>query len=183
MDRFAHELEAVGAKVRRATRREAVHAALREEIRFLNARRIVTWARSEFAGLGVGFLWDELGARAVGDSGLDQEDSLRGALLEAEVGVTTVQAAVAATGSLVVSAAPGRPRAVSLLPTVHLALVKKSQIVPVMGAAFSHVAGGRGLPSAIHFISGPSRTSDIENDLTIGVHGPAMVIVVIWEGS
>jgi L-lactate dehydrogenase complex protein LldG len=84
------------------------------------------------------------------------------------------------TGSLVLSASTTRPRQVSLLPTVHLALVREDQLVDRMGEALSSYASGA-MPSAVHFVTGPSRTSDIENDLSIGVHGPAAVSVILWR--
>jgi L-lactate dehydrogenase complex protein LldG len=178
---FESELTNIGGRVRRA--RDVAHASqvLRSELDEWKPSSIVTWARSEFAGWNLGWLWDEAGARAYGDRGLDSEDELRRTVFGADVGVTTCEFAVAATGSVVVSAAPTRPRAVSLVATMHVALVRRSQIVPRMGMALGGYAGRPDLPSAIHFITGPSRTSDIENDLTIGVHGPAALLAIVVE--
>jgi hypothetical protein len=78
-------------------------------------------------------------------------------------------------GSLLVTAAPTRPRALSLLSSVHIALLFATQIRPTLGAAFALLEARDELPSGAHVITGPSRTSDIENDLTIGVHGPSAV--------
>jgi L-lactate dehydrogenase complex protein LldG len=182
VSQFEEELTAIGGRVRRA--RDAAHAseALRAELDEWKPRAIVTWARSEFADWGISWLWNEREARAFGDPGLADEAALRAAVFGADIGVTTVEAAVAATGSLVLSAAPTRPRSVSLVPTVHVALVKRSQIVPRMGVALA-TRDPRQMPSAVHFVSGPSRTSDIENDLTIGVHGPAALVAIVVEGA
>src|SRR5262249_47816330 len=128
-------------------------------------------------------LWSELGCTAWDPESRSAESAalFRRAALEADVGVTTVDFAIANTGSLVVSADRARPRGVSLLPTMHLALVRSSQLVARMGAVFaSYTSRPGGPPSAVHFITGPSRTSDIENDLTIGVHGPAAVSAILW---
>jgi L-lactate dehydrogenase complex protein LldG len=106
----------------------------------------------------------------------------RARAFKAHVGITTVDHAVVNTGTLALSAGPGRPRSVSLLPSVHLALVRESQLVDRIGIAFESYRGsGRAPSSAVYFITGPSRTSDIENDLTIGVHGPAAVSVILWR--
>jgi L-lactate utilization protein LutC len=154
---------------------------LRDEIAQFRAKRVITSARSEFSHFDFAWLWQEAGALAVLDPFLCTEAEQRSALMTAEIGVTTVDCAIADTGSLVVSAAKTRPRSLSLLPTVHIALLFASQIRPSLGAAFEALAGAPGLPSAAHVITGPSRTSDIENDLTIGVHGPSAVTAIIVE--
>jgi L-lactate dehydrogenase complex protein LldG len=180
--RFKTELEAVGGVVRIADDLPAAHAALSEELERWDAKRVVSWARSEFSAWQLDWLWGEGRALAWLDPPLDSEAALRAALLECEVGITTVDHAVFGTGTLVLSASRPRPRSLSLLPTVHLALVRQSQFVSRMGEALGpYRTGGALLPSAIHFITGPSRTSDIENDLTIGVHGPAAVSVIVWR--
>jgi L-lactate dehydrogenase complex protein LldG len=183
VERFAAELTRVGGVVVRSTGTTALSAALRRTLDELSAVRIVTWERAAFAGFDLDWLWDEAGALAVGDPTFDDETSSKRLLLAADLGVTTVDAAVAETGSLVVSAAPGRPRAMSLLPRVHLAIVPARSIVPSMDHALACYGAAESLPSAIHFITGPSRTSDIENDLTIGVHGPAAVFALVLEDT
>lgn len=179
--RFQSELERVGGEVHIADDLDDARAALAAEIERWDASRVLSWARSEFSDWRVDWLWDERGVLAWGEPPIDDEDALRRALLEAQIGITTVDYAIHTTGSLVLSAAPARPRAMSLLPTVHIALVRESQLRPTMGDALS--AFSAGLPSALYFVTGPSRTSDIENDLTIGVHGPAAVCVILWRDA
>jgi len=95
--------------------------------------------------------------------------------------------AVANTGTLALATTAQRARSVSLLPTVHIALVRESQFVDRMGEALEGIARQTGpppaTPSSVHFISGPSRSADIENDLSIGVHGPAALYVIALRGS
>lgn len=183
-ERFAFELTRVGGEVLFARDLHGLHARLRGVLERWQAERVIGWARAELAGFDLDWLWELPEARAFGDPGLASEAELRRALLGADVGVTGVDFAVANSGTLVLSAAPGRPRGVSLLPTLHVALVRQSQLVPRMGEALSgYDASKAGLPSAVHFITGPSRTSDIENDLTIGVHGPASVIALMLLGA
>jgi L-lactate dehydrogenase complex protein LldG len=181
--RFQKELEQVGGKVATASSLAGVHELLRNELAFWKAQRIVSWAVDEFVGWDIDNLFLESACasfRPSTERALDLQ--FRTAALEADVGITTVDYAVVNTGTLVVSARPGRPRSVSLLPTIHLALVRETQLVDRLGLAFSGFrARGPALPSAIHFITGPSRTSDIENDLSIGVHGPAVVSVILWR--
>jgi L-lactate dehydrogenase complex protein LldG len=178
---FSQELTAVGGGVRIVRNVLEASLALRHEIEHFQATRLVTSARSEFARFDLAWLWRELGARAALDPGMRTEAEQRNAFITAEIGVTTVDCAIANTGSLLVSAAPERPRSLSLLPTVHVALLFASQIQPHLGAAFEFLTRADRLPSAAHVITGPSRTSDIENDLTIGVHGPSAVTAIVVE--
>jgi len=176
--RFQFELERVGGKVTLASSLAEVHLSLRAELAFWSAERLVSWAASEFAGWDLEPLLREAGCICYAP---EQTDFRRRAF-KAHVGITTVDHAVVNTGTLALSAGPGRPRSVSLLPSVHLALVRESQLVDRIGLPLEAYGGaGTTPPSAVHFITGPSRTSDIENDLTIGVHGPAAVSVIMWR--
>lgn len=174
--RFAHELRQVGGEVVLARSMDEVRAALAVELQA--AERVVSWAHAELAGFDLAGVWRDFAPRLFEPASAD----FRRVLLLADVGVTGVDSAIAETGSLVLSAGPGRPRGVSLLPRLHVALVRESQLVARMGLAFPGYP--QRLPSAVHFITGPSRTSDIENDLSIGVHGPARVLaIVLLEAS
>jgi L-lactate dehydrogenase complex protein LldG len=104
----------------------------------------------------------------------------RAAAAGADAGITGVQAAIAATGSLVLESGPGRPRAASLLPPRHIALVGRSQILRSVEA---WVGSGPALEKAANttFITGPSRSADIEMIVTLGVHGPGEVYVVLVD--
>jgi L-lactate dehydrogenase complex protein LldG len=97
----------------------------------------------------------------------------------AALGVTGCHAAIAETGSLVVLSGPGTPRAASLLPPVHLCLVRRVDLFATMGEFFRERAGDIASSSCCTFITGPSRTADIELTLTLGVHGPGRVMVVV----
>jgi L-lactate dehydrogenase complex protein LldG len=97
----------------------------------------------------------------------------------AEIGVTGCDAAVAETGSLVMLSGPGKPRAASLLPPVHVCVVRMDDLGPSMGDLFAGRARDIADSACCTFITGPSRTADIELTLTLGVHGPGKVIVVV----
>jgi L-lactate dehydrogenase complex protein LldG len=181
-ERFKCELEAVGGRAAIARSHDEVRSIVRAELSHFGARRLVSWAKDEFTEWDLAWLWEQAECLAWDGSGASEEPEarFRRAALDADIGVTTADFAIANTGTLVVSASPQRPRSVSLLPTIHLALVRADRMVARMGsvlAAYATREGGP--PSAVHFITGPSRTSDIENDLTIGVHGPAVVSVVV----
>ena len=98
---------------------------------------------------------------------------------QAEIGVTGCEAGLAETGSLVVLSGPGRSRAVSLLPPTHLAVVRTADLLFSMGDFFRARSERLAQAAGCVVITGPSRTADIELTLTLGVHGPGRVIVVI----
>jgi len=102
-----------------------------------------------------------------------------------DVGLTTAQAAIAETGTLVLESDRERHRLVSLLPPVHVAFIDAANICATLGEALRAVVrkGPMGMSRAITFITGPSRTADIELTLTIGVHGPKELYVIVTEGS
>jgi L-lactate dehydrogenase complex protein LldG len=108
-------------------------------------------------------------------------DNDRDTLMTADVGITVAAAAIADTGTLVLCASPGDHRLDSLAPPIHVALVRAATLVPDLDAVFAQLTAGGGFErhSAITFVRGPSRTADIELQLTIGVHGPGKVYVVV----
>ena len=79
------------------------------------------------------------------------------------------------------AAAPEEPRARSLLPEVHVTLLREDLILPGLAELFA--ALGDELPSALAIVTGPSRSADIEQKLAIGVHGPGEVHVVIVRAT
>jgi L-lactate utilization protein LutC len=95
------------------------------------------------------------------------------------VGSTTSLAlyALADPGSVVLAASPEEPRARSLLPDVHVTVVPEDRILPGLPELLATVGGS--LPSSLVIVTGPSRSADIEQTLTIGVHGPREEHVVI----
>jgi L-lactate dehydrogenase complex protein LldG len=96
-----------------------------------------------------------------------------------DVGITTAQAAIAETGTLVLDSAREHHRLVSLVPPVHIAIVDAATIYATLGETLSMLQNGEELSPAVTFITGPSRTADIELTLTIGVHGPQELYVII----
>jgi len=104
-------------------------------------------------------------------------------LFQFDVGITSAQAAIAETGTLVLEQARERNRLVSLLPPVHIAIVNARDICATMSEAITRARNESDTSSAITFITGPSRTADIELTLTIGVHGPKELYVLIDQSS
>jgi L-lactate dehydrogenase complex protein LldG len=108
----------------------------------------------------------------------------RGAADGDAVGVTGSYCAIAETGTLMLLSGPDTPASVSLLPETHVAVVAASRIVAHMEDAWALLRSEVGAPPrAVNFISGPSRTGDIEQTIVIGAHGPYRVHVLVVSGA
>jgi L-lactate dehydrogenase complex protein LldG len=101
-----------------------------------------------------------------------------------DAGVTGCEVLVAQTGGIMVSVQSAGGRALSVLPPHHIVIARTSQMVPDLTAAFEHVKRkyGKSFPSFMGFITGPSRTGDIERILVLGAHGPKRLTVLLIEG-
>jgi L-lactate dehydrogenase complex protein LldG len=98
-----------------------------------------------------------------------------------DAGLTECEALVAQTGSVLVSAPSAGGRALSVLPPHHIVLARRSQVVPDLSVALQRVSEkyqGK-FPSFLSFISGPSRTGDIERILVLGAHGPKKLTILL----
>jgi L-lactate dehydrogenase complex protein LldG len=111
-------------------------------------------------------------------SGFDKD-----ALEACDAGVTACESLVAQTGSILVDSGSCGGRALSILPHVHVVVATTAQIVATLGDALEQTRqrhAGR-LPSMLAFITGPSRTGDIERILVLGAHGPKELVVILIE--
>jgi len=174
VERFKKALEAVVGRCVVVRDEAEAAAALREIVEQRNARRVAVsdsaLARRVTEGLPSHV---EL---------LEQADAE--AQFECDLGVTGAQWAVAETGTLVLESDAERNRLASLVPTAHVAVVEAGQVRQTLREVFEAIneKGRDQLSRAVTFITGPSRTSDIELTLAVGVHGPAELYVVIIEG-
>lgn len=125
---------------------------------------------SRFASsLGLPVLWT--------DDGYDKRE-----LETCDAGLTECDALIAQTGSVVVTSASAGGRALSVLPPHHVVIARRAQLVPDLPTAFRLLEqryAGR-FPSMISFVTGPSRTGDIERILVLGAHGPKRLTVLCW---
>ena len=102
-------------------------------------------------------------------------------LFKVDVGITGAQAGIAETGTLVLDSSVERNRLVSLVPPIHIAILDASKIFLTLGETLAALHSGPEISPAITFITGPSRTADIELTLTLGVHGPQELYVIIRD--
>jgi L-lactate dehydrogenase complex protein LldG len=119
---------------------------------------------------------------AVRDAGIALADSSDiDALAQADLGITGAVAGIALTGSIVVDSRRAGGRLVSLLPKTHLALLPTNRVVAQPGDVLRNISTWfpEGLPSNMVFITGPSRSADIELQITKGVHGPQRLLIAL----
>ena len=110
------------------------------------------------------------------DAGYKVED-----LESCDAGITECELLVAQTASVLVSSPSAGGRALSVLPPHHIVLARRAQMVPDLTAALEFVSkkyGGK-FPSFLSFITGPSRTGDIERILVLGAHGPKKLSILL----
>lgn len=114
---------------------------------------------------------------------------LRTSFVEADMGISGANIAIADTGTLVLVTNEGNGRLVTTLPPIHLALVGIEKIVPSLDEAteilklLAPSATGQKMSVYTSFTTGPSRSADIENSLTVGVHGPREVHIVLVDNG
>ncbi len=125
---------------------------------------------------------EALGCRRVDGAVPGDPDGRRahqGGYVDLHLGLTGAEAAFAESGSLVVRSGPGRPRMASLVPLVHVAFLPADRLY--RSQMHWMAAHGEGIADVANvvYVTGPSRTADIEQQLNLGVHGPREVHVVI----
>ena len=122
--------------------------------------------------------------------GPDSREAVRRRLAESGLGITGADYAVAETGSVIVLPRQGLSRLVSVVPPVHVAIVRPQDVVGTLDDLFAlrrlefhlNAAGAAAdMGSYLNFITGPSRTADIEQTIVVGVHGPRAVHMVLLD--
>ena len=121
------------------------------------------------------FLSDAERSQAMAMPGLSFEVTQEAAAASL-VGISQLDYGIAGTGTLVQDAAAVDKRLVSTLPVIHVAIIATDRILADMGSVLQHLHPSQ--TNYISFITGPSRTADIERVLTIGVHGPGRLIII-----
>jgi L-lactate utilization protein LutC len=181
--RLAAEVGAAGGTAHEVDDLAAARRTLVDLLRRHNAHSALCWRHELLARLGLDELLASLSIERLDYDGLCQleEPHRRERVLAADVGITSVDFAIAETGTLAMLSRPGQERLASLAPPLHVAVVESRQVIADLLDLFAalDVAGPDALPSNLTLITGPSKTGDIELELTTGVHGPGQWHVVI----
>lgn len=190
LERFRVEFERVAGVFHRVPDLAAVPGVIGAIARERGALRAVTWDRAALGFDAAPALTRE-GLEVVAAHAGEEDEAARLRHREqaarAQLGVTGADLVLAETGTLILLSGSGRPRSTSLLPDVHVAVFGREKLletleqVGIMLEAL-HVDPDRAMSGAmINFITGPSRTADIELTLTRGVHGPREVHAIFVE--
>ena len=149
-----------------------IDSALMTLVTEQNIRKATVWDTPHLRQLGVAEILNSLGVELVSPNA-DKHD-----MALCDLGITEADYLLPETGTLVLRSSADKPRAVSLLPRVHLAVVRPEMLRADMHQVFAEAKGSNYLV----FITGPSRTADIELTVTLGVHGPKNLYVWMMGG-
>lgn len=163
------KLSGVGQKISATEFEPALRTLVTEQ----NIRKATVWDTPSLKQLEIAKILQTLNVELVPPNA-DKHDMAR-----CDLGITEADFILPETGTLVLRSSSEKPRAVSLLPRVHLAIVRPEMLRADMHQVFAEAKDSHYLV----FITGPSRTADIELTVTLGVHGPKNLYVWIMDGK
>lgn len=183
--RLAAEINAVGGEATLVSSLAAAREHVAKLLMEAHSRSALCWEHALLDRLG---LTELLQSRGIAQQTFRSlcvlpPEEQRPKQLACDVGISSVDLAIAETGSLLLCSQPGHERTASLLPPFYIAIVERTQVVPDLLDAFAWLQsrGLENLPSNLALVTGPSKTGDIELQLTTGVHGPGRWSVVIVQ--
>jgi L-lactate dehydrogenase complex protein LldG len=184
LERFTLELEQLKGQVFPVEGEAGARDKVLELLAFHQTNHIIAW---DFAHIPVDGLESAIREAGITIMQPNTHDESRAEVLaqaeSAQVGLSGADAAAATTGSLIFTTAPGKGRLPTILAPIYIAVIRQEQIVPRLEdwLASQRQQGLDSIRNAanVYFVSGPSRTADIEMQLVLGVHGPGIVQVVV----
>lgn len=182
--RFSQELEKLYGQCVVVDDDEGVCGAVLTILAEHQATDVIAW---DFRHIPAAGLKEAISARGIATHHPETHDEFREETLEAirgaQVGLTGAEAAIAATGTLIVRTAPGKGRLPTVLAPAHIAVITLEQLLPTLEdwIAAQRAAGLADIRASANvcFITGPSKTGDIEMTMILGVHGPGKTYVII----
>ena len=182
---FQQALELAGGKFHLAAGPEEAIQLVYELVRARGVQSVAAWNHPLLAPVCAALRAAGTAVTQSDRSGGLERDAIRAATIASDIGLTSCNYAIAETGTLVLVADERQGRLTSLVPITHVALITGEQLVPQLSDAIKLLrlqrldsADGR-LSSNISLHTGPSKTADIEQTLTRGVHGPKEVHVIL----
>ena len=172
-------LKEQGAEVYQAGDLSELHLALARVLSDGSMSRLCTGKGGVLDSLDLEALGRETHTAVFRTSDFTDRDQYKQTVFDVDAGLSSVDYAVAESGTLVIRHGKKNPRLLSLAPLTHLAIVTPDCIVPVYEDVIRDLAGTCGLPSQLTFITGPSMTADIMATPFRGMHGPKRLVVFI----
>ena len=173
IEQLLAEIGKLNGITRRLANRDGLKTALAELVKAEAVKKATLWSTPDLTA------WDVTGTLTALGVEIVSPQANKHLVADCELGVTGVDAALPETGTLLLRSSPERPRIVSLLPRVHLAILTRAALQPDLHQVFAEVKHD---PYCV-LVTGPSRTSDIELTLTLGVHGPKSLYVWLLNGA
>ncbi len=170
IETFLQEIEKLSGVGRKFSSPE-IHSALQALVVEQTIRKATVWETPRLRQLGITEILNTLGVELVSPNASKYELAL------CDLGVTEADYLLPETGTLVLHSSAEKPRGVSLLPRVHLAIVHPDMLRADLHQVFAEAKDQHYLV----FITGPSRTADIELTVTLGVHGPRNLYVWMMD--
>ena len=168
VDAFLNEVKKLSGVGQKLSPSE-IDPALKMLVEEQNIKKATAWETPYLRRAGVAEILNSLGVELVPPNAGKHEMAL------CDLGITEADYLLPETGTLVLRSSSEKPRAVSLLPRVHLAIVRPEMLRADLHQVFAEAKARHYLV----FITGPSRTADIELTVTIGVHGPKTLCVML----
>ncbi len=179
---FAHNLEAVDGKVHRPENVDEVVSTVLSILAGAGARSFLSWDPAYLPVPGIVDAAQSAGLRRIDGVVPDDPDARHAhqrTYFDVDAGITGAIAAFAVSGTIVLPAGEGMPRMASLIPDLHVALLPHDAMHTTVSEWAADHPDALTHTSNLVFITGPSRTGDIEMRLNLGVHGPRTIHVVL----
>lgn len=174
-EQFEQALTAVHGEVIRADSLETAVTALGDLMTELGVKTAVANSEEPLTSLDLPTQFPDIDWHIVEQTAAD----LREFCISADMGISSGDAGLAETGTVIISSGSGKSRLATLLPPVHVAMLPTSKLTSDL---FTWTAARQtATPSNITLVSGPSKTADIEQTMAIGVHGPKRFIVILYH--
>ena len=109
-------------------------------------------------------------------------EALKDRVFDVAAGITSTRGGIAETGALILWSSKQEPRLMSLVPPIHIAILRADKIYNSLAEVMQKENWSANMPTNAFLISGPSKTADIELVLAFGVHGPKELIVLVIDG-
>lgn len=177
---FAAQVLATEGVLHRVSTNDEVRRRVAEIAESQESRSFMIWDDDEMGVPGIGPVLAAAGLEEM-SGGVDGSDRLAHQMgyVGLDLGITSAEAGFAESGTVVVRSGPGRPRMASLIPLVHVVLLPVDRLHRSLAHWARDHASGIQEAANVVFITGPSKTGDIEQHINVGVHGPRYVHVLL----